>query len=150
VAAIRALVQLGAQLGAKSAAGLTPLHVAAFMGQPEAIRTLVELGAELEPKAIDGETPLQLSIRRGHPQAERVLTELLRTRNAAAERASEDVEVTAAVSKTRVCAACGKRSGTFAALRKCAGCQSVKYCSVACQHVHWPVHKPSCAGPSVS
>lgn len=153
VAAIRVLVQLGEDKEAKSHAGLTPLHVAALMGQPEAIRMLVELGAELEPKAVYGETPLQLSIRRGHPQAERVLMEP-RTRNVTAQCAPENMEVTAAVSQTRICAACGNRRGTSgAALRKCAECRSVKYCSKACQHAHWPVHKLSCAAvvdPSAS
>ena len=30
-------------------------------------------------------------------------------------------------------------------LKACARCQSVRYCSVACQRAHWRAHKPSCS-----
>ena len=39
------------------------------------------------------------------------------------------------------CGACGKRS---APLKKCSRCKSTSYCSVECQRVHWPYHKPFC------
>jgi hypothetical protein len=27
---------------------------------------------------------------------------------------------------------------------KCTACQSINYCSVECQKVHWTLHKPAC------
>jgi hypothetical protein len=27
---------------------------------------------------------------------------------------------------------------------KCTACQSINYCSVECQKVHWALHKPAC------
>lgn len=34
--------------------------------------------------------------------------------------------------------------GELAATKTCAKCQSVKYCSVECQHQDWKLHKPRC------
>ena len=28
--------------------------------------------------------------------------------------------------------------------RVCSGCRSVRYCSEACQRIHWPCHRPEC------
>jgi ankyrin repeat protein len=147
VGALRVLVELGANKEAKAIHGRRPLHLAAQQGQVEVISTLVELGAELEARTADGQTPLQICIDMGrHPQAERVLRQLLRTRNAAAQHAPVVTEPTAAASQITECAACGNTSGTSgAALKMCARCRSVKYCSVACQRRHWSVHKRRCA-----
>jgi len=151
VEAIQALAQLGVNIEAKSAYGGTPLHLAAAKGHVEAIKTLAQLGAELEPKTVDGETPLQLTIDRGHPQAARVLGELLHTCDAASPHAPVDMEPTTAASQTSVCAACGNTSGASgAALKTCARCRSSKYCCVACQRSHWPVHKRCCAAAAPS
>jgi len=106
---------------------------------------LVQLGAQLSAQSNEGETPLQASIRFGQLQAEQVLRQLLRTHNATAQHAPEDMQATAAASQTSGCAACGDTRGTSgAALKTCARCHSVKYCSVTCQRTHWRVHKPSC------
>jgi len=51
---------------------------------------------------------IQYSMYQGHQQAQRVLRELLRTRNAAAQHAPDDMEPTAcSTSQTSACAACG-------------------------------------------
>jgi len=50
---------------------------------------------------------------------------------------SEETRATRATSAT--CAACGATER----LKKCS-CRTVRYCSVACQHQHWPEHKDAC------
>jgi len=55
---------------------------------------------------------------------------------------SEDTpaeEATPPVETRATCAACGATGR----LKKCS-CRTVRYCSVACQHQHWPEHKEAC------
>ena len=49
---------------------------------------------------------------------------------------------TPAARAPRVCAApgCGATTG----LKRCSGCRSVRYCSVACSRAHWQEHKVEC------
>mmetsp|Transcript_10686 Transcript_10686/g.18968 ORF Transcript_10686/g.18968 Transcript_10686/m.18968 type:complete len:293 (-) Transcript_10686:73-951(-) len=42
---------------------------------------------------------------------------------------------------TSNCAACGKGGE---GLKKCAACNAIRYCSVACQKTHWSVHRQAC------
>jgi hypothetical protein len=43
-----------------------------------------------------------------------------------------------------VCANCGKAAVDNVKLKKCGGCELVKYCSVDCQKNHRPQHKKAC------
>jgi hypothetical protein len=43
------------------------------------------------------------------------------------------------------CAGCGSSKETEKRPMKCSRCLIVRYCSVACQKNHWPVHKKVCA-----
>jgi TPR repeat protein len=43
-----------------------------------------------------------------------------------------------------VCANCGKAAVDNVKLKKCGGCELVKYCSVECQKIHRPKHKKEC------
>lgn len=45
---LAALLDQGASIGARSFDGWTPLHLAAFFGQPEAVRLLITRGAEVD------------------------------------------------------------------------------------------------------
>jgi hypothetical protein len=43
------------------------------------------------------------------------------------------------------CAGCGSKEETERRPMKCSRCEIARYCSVACQKKHWPVHKKVCA-----
>ena len=51
-------LQAGADLEARGAGGLTPLHLAVLSGNAEAIEALLRAGPDLEPRSEDGTTPL--------------------------------------------------------------------------------------------
>lgn len=53
------------------------------------------------------------------------------------------VEMLSCTMRKDECDACGKSFG--AALKKCAACNSVRYCSKECQKGHWKEHKHVCA-----
>ncbi|KAJ7463602.1 hypothetical protein FB451DRAFT_1264992 [Mycena latifolia] len=42
------------------------------------------------------------------------------------------------------CYHCHARPSNYIKIQKCSGCHLVSYCSSACQHASWPVHKPFC------
>jgi hypothetical protein len=96
VPAVKALIELGAEVEASGANGWTPLHSAAFGGRAEVVTTLVESGADIGASTLGGETPLQVSIRFGQHQVTRVLRELERAartkKEAAAKMAAEAAE----------------------------------------------------------
>lgn len=54
-------------------AGLTPLHVAAFLGSAELVRVLLEHGASVEQATMRGETPLHLGARSCRPEVAELL-----------------------------------------------------------------------------
>lgn len=62
---IRLLVDAGASLEARNAAGWTPLHQAAFDGSAAAVRTLLDLGAMTDVANEQGQTPKDLGIANG-------------------------------------------------------------------------------------
>ena len=41
--------------------------------------------------------------------------------------------------QSKNCAMCGAPAS-----QKCGGCRKQRYCSLRCQHQHWPSHKPCC------
>jgi ankyrin repeat protein len=59
---VRAAVQGGAEVNAKSNGDNTPLHIAAlYNASPEIVRTLVTLGAEVNAKNHKSATPLHIA-----------------------------------------------------------------------------------------
>jgi hypothetical protein len=46
--------------------------------------------------------------------------------------------------RRRKCAACG--TSDVPRFKKCAGCDSTRYCSEQCQRVHWKKHRQVCGG----
>ena len=73
---IKALVRLGARVGARAQGGGTALHVAALFGQAEAARALVEAGADVDARTAGGGTALHHAAQQGHVAAVRALAEL--------------------------------------------------------------------------
>lgn len=61
IAAVKRLVELGADVNEATATGWTPLHAAAFLGADNLIRFLVENGARVNVKNGCGRTPYSLA-----------------------------------------------------------------------------------------
>jgi ankyrin repeat protein len=64
-AVMQVLLDRGAEIDLRDFESRTPLHYAAWAGQPSAARVLVERGAELEARDEKQCTPLHLTIRGG-------------------------------------------------------------------------------------
>mmetsp|Transcript_29354 Transcript_29354/g.37847 ORF Transcript_29354/g.37847 Transcript_29354/m.37847 type:complete len:814 (+) Transcript_29354:273-2714(+) len=67
------LIQQGADLDVKDAAGFTPLHWAARYGSVEAVNTLRMAGADLEARGWNGNTCLHFAAWEGHTEVVKVL-----------------------------------------------------------------------------
>ena len=73
---VRALLDAGAPVSARSAQDGTPLHTAAFTGDVEVARLLLECGADPSLTNDSGRTPLDIARDRGHDR----IVELLERR----------------------------------------------------------------------
>jgi ankyrin repeat protein len=63
---VRALLEAGAPVNAKSGSGGTPLHTAAFLGDAEVVELLLARGADPRIANDEGKTPIDLARERGH------------------------------------------------------------------------------------
>jgi ankyrin repeat protein len=63
---VQALLAAGADVNAKTASGLTPLHYAARIGRVDIVRLLLARGASVSPQDQDGDTPLHEAREAGH------------------------------------------------------------------------------------
>uniref|UniRef100_A0A1I8I2C9 ANK_REP_REGION domain-containing protein n=1 Tax=Macrostomum lignano TaxID=282301 RepID=A0A1I8I2C9_9PLAT len=70
---IELLLQFGCAVEAATESGLTPLHVAAFMGHNSVALLLLQHGANVNSLTVRTETPLHLSVRSGQLEASRAL-----------------------------------------------------------------------------
>lgn len=68
MAMVRALVEAGAPVNARSGSGTTPLHTAAFLGDTEVAELLLSRGADPRIASNDGNTPIDLARQRGHAE----------------------------------------------------------------------------------
>jgi ankyrin repeat protein len=72
---IELLLAAGADVKAKAAQGVTPLHVAAARGDAEFVRKLLAQGADPTVSMADGTTPAAMADARGHPEVAALLRE---------------------------------------------------------------------------
>ena len=68
MAIVRALVEAGAPVNARSGSGTTPLHTAAFLGDTEVVELLLSRGADPRIASKDGKTPIDLARTQGHAE----------------------------------------------------------------------------------
>ncbi len=73
VGIVRALLDAGAPVNVPHLGGGTPLHTAAFVGDPEVARVLLERGADTSIRTDDGKTPADIARERGHEEVARLL-----------------------------------------------------------------------------
>lgn len=72
---VRTLVEHGAEIDARDAAGYAPLHVAAEHGQAGAVAYLLEHGADPKAKSSTGRTPRDVAIRNDRAEVVKILDE---------------------------------------------------------------------------
>ncbi|VEL21496.1 unnamed protein product [Protopolystoma xenopodis] len=70
---VEILLKNGATLEAATETGLTPLHVASFVGCPEAVVLLLQRGANVNGLTVRSESSLHLAIRNRQLETAKVL-----------------------------------------------------------------------------
>ena len=118
------------EVNASDVRGWTALHCAAFCGYEKICGVLLGAGARLDVKdTTEGSTPLMIA-QQEHP-SNAALLELLSGRGPVNPPGT-------------VCDHCGKPASAVRKMLACGVCQSVRYCSSACQVAAWPGHKKAC------
>jgi hypothetical protein len=84
--ALALLLDAGGDIEAKESSGLTPLHLACYLGNVEAATLLIDRGAALEAREEAGYTPLMMAANGGQQQT----AELLLSRGAEANAEDND------------------------------------------------------------
>ena len=74
-AAVRLLLERGAEKSSKTTVGETPLHLAVFNGHEAVSRLLIERGADVSSKTNEGATPLYFAASEGFEEVIRLLLE---------------------------------------------------------------------------
>ena len=68
------LLEAGAPVDVPHLGGGTPLHTAAFVGDPEVLRMLLDRGADPRLTTDDGKTAIDIARERGHAEAAALLS----------------------------------------------------------------------------
>ncbi|KAI0823957.1 ankyrin [Trametes gibbosa] len=128
---MRILLAAGADPNHKDRFGSVPLMGAFQNDSVKAVDALMEYGARLDIEDANGDTPDEFYIKAG-PYVTAAVQRWKR------KRAGENQPL-----DEKACAACGKQD---VALKFCAKCGAVWYCSKECQRSDWRQHKLSCVG----
>jgi ankyrin repeat protein len=152
-AVVRCLVkEFGADVNQATHSGCTPLFTAAQESHEAVVLCLVkELGANVDQIMHDECTPLMVAAHMKHEHTVRLLLKLgadpqalhpeLGTAAEISKNAGAPVEQNAYLeAKTH----CSNPGCTGAGRKTCAECKHARYCSLECQHAHWPAHKAEC------
>ncbi|KAI9065998.1 ankyrin [Trametes sanguinea] len=131
----RILLENGADPNKQDRFGCVPLLSAMQYDCVECVDALLEFGARLDIRDADGKTPDGLAIYAGPAIA------------AAVQRWKRERTGETHPLDRKACATCGE---TNVALKKCAKCQAIFYCSRECQKSHWPQHRLMCAGGTLA
>jgi cytohesin len=67
------MIELGAMVNAREKTGLTPLHAAAFRGDPDIVRLLLDAGANPTIKDANGHVPKDWAQWEHHDEAAKLL-----------------------------------------------------------------------------
>ena len=150
---VKFLCDCGARVSAQDDFLFTPLHLAAAGNKRDVVKYLIQQSPEaVHVRNVQGGTPLMQAVLKNHLSLVRWLVRkggaslkdagLHGTAaDMAADRASRDPAfepLSAWLSR-----GCAQKCGKIGK-KRCTGCESVLYCSVACQAAHWPAHKPRC------
>lgn len=74
VSIVRMLLEAGAPVNVPHLGGGTPLHTAAFVGEPEVLRMLLDRGADPRLTTDDGRTAIDIAREQGHAEAAALLS----------------------------------------------------------------------------
>jgi ankyrin repeat protein len=124
-ASVKALVQCGADVNAKTREGYTPLLYALW--RPRIAKFLLRHGADAS--FVTGVTPDMVEhLKAGLSSKDNI-------------RAADNIALTIAYTQKRICP-CGKFSRRF-----CGCCRRVHYCNTACQEMDFERHRVHCEPP---
>jgi ankyrin repeat protein len=133
--------------------GFTAVHAAAQKGCVRVLKYLVlSVGLSREAQNPKGYTPLMCALRFSQTKACKWLVAQgadlhLRSQIGTAmdvARLFEDSSVVAKQLSEWIARPCGRPSCLERGSKKCGGCHKTRYCSTACQRLHWSEHEPTC------
>lgn len=152
---LKKLIKLGADVNAHCINGFTPLHYALQYYNKDMVSVLLQHGADPNAESRDGWRPLSPLIEAKSPGFLCIIDKLLQynakltdkkdidtLRISVETNGSKDLAVRVRDAHPREKGECEKCAKP--AVRMCAACGLVYYCTPACQKLDWKIHKVTC------